>query len=104
MPATDVARIIQDARANGCRSRVDREYEHGLYRLAPLAFVENIITAAENAGMMGSPALYIGCGNGSTVRIRLSWRVLGCRGPQFCELPSVGCSQNPLTWANGAFT
>ncbi|MEO8423318.1 MAG: class I SAM-dependent methyltransferase [Actinomycetota bacterium] len=43
----------------------DREYEYGRYRLsAPLAFVDDIITAAGNAGLMGSSALYIGCGNG----------------------------------------
>jgi hypothetical protein len=43
----------------------DREYEHGRYRLSPpLAFVDDVITAAGNAGVMGSPMLYIGCGNG----------------------------------------
>jgi SAM-dependent methyltransferase len=43
----------------------DREYEHGRYRLEPpLAFTDDIVAAANNAGMTGSPALYIGCGNG----------------------------------------
>ena len=43
----------------------DREYEHGRYRLSPpLAFVDDIIAVARNAGSMGSPMLYIGCGNG----------------------------------------
>jgi cyclopropane fatty-acyl-phospholipid synthase-like methyltransferase len=43
----------------------NREYEHGRYRLEPpLAFVDDIIAAADNAGVTGSSALYIGCGNG----------------------------------------
>jgi SAM-dependent methyltransferase len=43
----------------------DREYQHGRYRLSPpLAFVDDVIAGAQNAGMMQAPALYIGCGNG----------------------------------------
>lgn len=43
----------------------DSEYEAGRYRSEPpVPFIDDIVAAAKNAGLIGTPGLYIGCGNG----------------------------------------
>lgn len=43
----------------------DREYGGGRYRdEPPVAFVDDIIASVRRHGLLGSPGLYIGCGNG----------------------------------------
>ncbi len=43
----------------------DAEYETGRYKdEAPLPFVRDILLAAEAAGLVGAPGIYVGCGNG----------------------------------------
>jgi hypothetical protein len=43
----------------------DSEYETGRYQdEAPVAFVRDIVVAAQDVGLIGTEGVYIGCGNG----------------------------------------